>query len=189
MDGGFAGKSHSSIRFGGLRMMIVKGLEMLLKLKGRVKLIIVSKKLRKILPETVELTSARGIKGGPVAIVAAFVPGRTLLEAASSTFAASASSGGEHADGGRPGEVEFWDSLRVGDLKPICTSGNGGGLGNLGDVEGDKVVMAVVMAVPGYLEGIGSLRHDFYTDRRRRRLRLSRALRLQRLRTVILQHS
>jgi hypothetical protein len=40
---------------------------------------------------------------------------------------------------GRPGEATFETAFMVGDLRPIWTSGIGGGLGKRGEEEGDKV--------------------------------------------------
>ena len=72
-------------------------------------------------------TSPNGFKGGPVAISTAFVPGRILLSDPCSTFA--------------PPPVSDVVVLLVppipGDLGPICTSVNGGGLGRRGKLEGD----------------------------------------------------
>ena len=74
----------------------------------------------------VKLTSDSGISGGPEAISAALVPGRILREALWSREALSAF---------------CWTALPPdpgdGDRGPICTSGNGGGLGRRGELAGE----------------------------------------------------
>ncbi len=71
------------------------------------------------------LTSDNGTRGGPTAISAALVPGRIRLTACWSYFAVCSAS------------VEASPGVAIpGDLGPIWTSGNGGGLGSrceLGD--------------------------------------------------------
>ena len=71
------------------------------------------------------LTSDNGTRGGPTAISAALVPGRIRLTACWSYFAVCSAS------------VEVSPGVAIpGDLGPIWTSGNGGGLGRrceLGD--------------------------------------------------------
>ena len=57
---------------------------------------------------------------------AAFVPGRILLVAALSSVALSTSS-----TAGPPAAPD------EGDFGPICTSGNGGGLGRRGELDGE----------------------------------------------------
>ena len=70
---------------------------------------------------------------------AALVPGRILRVAPLSGLLRSASSGDNCPTVGRPGEVEFGKAFMVGDLRPIWTSGIGGGLGKRGEEEGDTV--------------------------------------------------
>lgn len=87
----------------------------------------------------VQLTSDKGTNGGPDAISAALVPGRILRVTPLSGLLRSASSGDVLPRVGGPGEVEFGKAFIVGDLRPIWTSGIGGGLGRRGEEEGDRV--------------------------------------------------
>ena len=84
-------------------------------------------------------TSDKGTNGGPDAISAAFVPGRILRVTPLSGLVRSASSGDILPRVGGPGKVEFGKAFMVGDLRPIWTSGIGGGLGKRGEDEGDRV--------------------------------------------------
>ena len=80
------------------------------------------------------LTSDNGTRGGPTAISAALVPGRIRLTACWSYFAVCSAS------------VEVSPGVAIpGDLGPIWTSGNGGGLGSrceLGDA-GPMATLAI----------------------------------------------
>lgn len=84
-------------------------------------------------------TSDKGTKGGPDAISAALVPGRILRVEPSSDLLGSTSSGDIWFKGGSPGDDVIGKAFMIGDLRPIWTSGIGGGLGRRGEEEGDKV--------------------------------------------------
>lgn len=82
-----------------------------------------------------DLTCDKGINGGPTAISAALVPGRILREEALSL----------PFDAARNSCVSVpKDSPTEGDLGPICTSVNGGGLGKRGELDGDAPPAAMV---------------------------------------------
>lgn len=86
-------------------------------------------------------TSANGTNGGPDAISAAFVPGRILRIAPLSDFVVSLFSG----------TAALCSGLKLGDLGPIWTSGNGGGLGRRGDLEGDTPPIGASIVITGKL--------------------------------------
>lgn len=93
------------------------------------------------------LTSAKGINGGPDAISAALVPGRILLTALSLIFEIPAASGNVLNGGERPGKLVFDNAFIGGDLRPIWTSGMGGGLGSRGEVDGDRAPILAAMFI------------------------------------------
>lgn len=92
-----------------------------------------------------KLTSANGTRGGPDAMSAALVPGRILLVLPSSSFVGSIRPGEAFPGFGRPGEAVLEEVFMVGDLGPSWTSGNGGGLGSRGELDGERALMLAAM--------------------------------------------
>ena len=80
---------------------------------------------------------------------AAFVPGRILLVDPSSGLVGSAGLGEILTGFGRPGEVVLAEAFMVGDLGPIWTSGNGGGLGSRGELDGERAPMFAAIVSEG----------------------------------------
>jgi len=84
-----------------------------------------------------KLTSVNGLRGGPDAISADFVPGRILLSAPCSSFVKSS--------------VSVVDASCVafmpGELGVIWTSVKGGGLGRRGELEGDAGLMLTAASI------------------------------------------
>lgn len=72
---------------------------------------------------------------------AALVPGRILLVVPSLSFVGSVRPGEILPGFGRPGEAVLDEVFMIGDLGPIWTSGNGGGLGSRGEVDGERAQM------------------------------------------------
>lgn len=96
-----------------------------------------------------EPTSANGISGGPDAMSAALVPGRILLVAPSSSLVGSARPGEAFPGFGRPGEAMLDEVFMIGDLGPSWTSGNGGGLGSRGELDGERAPMLAAIVSEG----------------------------------------
>lgn len=80
-------------------------------------------------------TCERGIKGGPDAMSTALVPGLTLRSDPWSSFCPFP----RNCSASLPN-----DSPTEGDLGPIWTSVNGGGLGKRGELDGDTPAAAMV---------------------------------------------
>lgn len=72
---------------------------------------------------------------------AALVPGRILLVVPSLSLVGSIRPGDILSGFGRPDEAMLDEVFVIGDLGPIWTSGNGGGLGSRGELDGERAPM------------------------------------------------
>lgn len=126
---------------------MIEGFEVFLKLKRRVKLVDVVRTSRGEHLLLMKPTSANGTRGGPDSMSTALVPGRILLVAPSSSLVRSARPGELFSGFLRPGEGMLDEIFMFGDLGPSWTSGNGGGLGSRGELEGERAPMSVAMVL------------------------------------------